>query len=114
MEPEFRFVTNQKGPLALIHGVHRYNKHKTNKSGSTLWRCTNRQQRRASLSLDNTRKIVTRETRHSCDTKNIKNIIHDHIEYLEKVVCKDLRPIQKIFEENESKIRNKISALKLL
>ncbi|KAL4719995.1 hypothetical protein ACJJTC_018960 [Scirpophaga incertulas] len=101
MEEEIRFITNQKGQSTLIRGVNRYNKHKTNKSGSTLWRCINRRECSASLSLDITGKIVKKEARHTCKSNDVKNIIHDHIEYLKQAVCKDLRPIQKIFEENE-------------
>lgn len=35
--------TNQKVKCTLICGMHRYNEHRTNNSGSTLWRCVSRQ-----------------------------------------------------------------------
>lgn len=62
MDQEVEFVLNQKGHRTLIHCEYRYTKSKTNKSGSTLWRCVNRSECNASLSLDKTGKIITRET----------------------------------------------------
>lgn len=108
MDQEISFATNQKGKCTLICGTHRYNKHRTNKTGSTLWRCVCRQECIASISLDKTRTIVTRQTKHTCETFGIQNIIHEHVAFLKKLVCKDFRPVQQIFEENESRLREKV------
>lgn len=108
MDQEIGFTTNQKGNTTLVHGEHRYNKSKTNKGGSTLWRCVNKRDCSATLSLDRTRRRITRKTRHTCGLAEAKNIIHEHIEFLKKKVCQDLRPVQIIVEENEAKLRRKV------
>lgn len=108
MEQDFSFSTNQKGKCTLICGAYRYNKHRTNKTGSTLWRCVCRDECIASLSLEETGNTITRQTKHTCKTVDIKNIIHEHVSYLKKAVCKDFRPVQQIYEENESRLRSKV------
>jgi hypothetical protein len=108
MSDEFHFENNQKGQSTLIRGVHRYNKNRSNKTGSTLWRCVNRSECIASLTLDITRKIITRETEHTCNIYDFKNIIRHHVGCLKKAVCKDFRPIQQIFEEHLIILRRKV------
>ncbi|CAH0760653.1 unnamed protein product, partial [Diatraea saccharalis] len=108
MDLEIEYVINQKGHKTLIYCEYRYNKSKTNKSGSTLWRCVNRRECSASLSLDKTGKITKRKTVHTCEPMEFKNVINEHIASLKKIVCQDFRPIQQIYEEYDEKIRQKI------
>lgn len=104
MEQEIHFVNNQKGHLTLITGNHKYSKKKTNTSGGTLWRCINRRECSASLTLDKTRTTITRKTRHTCESADIKYAIREHISSLKKIVCEDFRPIPQIFEEYQTNL----------
>lgn len=106
MSEELDFICNQKGNQTLIWKGFQYNKNKTNKD-STLWRCINRTACNASLTLDKSRKIVLRESTHSCELNIVAiNIKKENIR-LKKEVCDNLGPIQEICESTLADLRDK-------
>lgn len=105
MSEKFTFLSNQKENLTLVLNGYQYNKNRTNKSESTLWRCINRTVCTASVTLDKTRKNVLRETPHSCAKEPVSISVKKTKEKLKTAVCQNLEPIQKLCEPALQKLQ---------
>jgi hypothetical protein len=100
---DFQFTKNQAGRLCLLQEGYRYNFEKTNKSGSTLWRCANRSCCSSTITLDLTKTKVLRSSDknpHTCSPDQNRNRIILAIEKTKTDVCENFKPIQKIYESN--------------
>lgn len=108
MDEEIDLGTNQKGNDTLLyHAVYhgyRYNLHKSNKNGTSLWRCHKRLICSASATMDATRKKILRETWHECEPDHSNNEPGKVIPMLKTAVCSDLGPVQRIFEDTTADI----------
>lgn len=93
------FIKNQKGQDSLIVGSNRYNLSKVN-NYTTLWRCVNRSDCSATLTLDLTKTNILRRKRHSCESDHIRNEVLLIIEKCKRDVCTDFGPILPIYERN--------------
>lgn len=104
MSEKLKFINNQKGKPTLVLDGFQYNKNRTNKNDSTLWRCINRTVCTASVTLDKTKKNVLRETSHSCIKDRIFLRVKKEKEKLKTAVCQNLGPVQKICEASLQKL----------
>lgn len=100
---DLQFTKNQVGRLSLLQEGYRYNFEKTNKSGSTLWRCANRSCCSSTITLDQSKTKVLRSSDknpHTCFPDLNRNRILLAIEKTKSDVCVNFDPIQKIYEGN--------------
>lgn len=96
----FNFEKNQQGNDMLLRNGYRYNLQKTNKGGSTLWRCGDRRKCHATITLNRDKDKVLRDNLHTCyknETKN-KEIVLTNKCKLD--VTANLAPIPMIFEKH--------------
>lgn len=100
------FLNNQKGKSSLLLGGYRLNLSKINKE-TTLWRCVNRKDCSATVTLDLTKTVVLRQKPHTCESDFIKNEVLMTIEQCKKDVCVDFGPIQSIYEKKFEPLKQK-------
>ncbi|KAL0868257.1 hypothetical protein ABMA27_007788 [Loxostege sticticalis] len=99
MEEELVFVKNQRGNDALLHNGYRYNKtKKVNQDKSVLWRCTNKRECSASVTLNETENQIMRQSEHTCQADYDKNAVYLEMCTLKELVCTNLEPIKGMFE----------------
>lgn len=100
VEMDITFITSKRGhPVLLRHG-YRYHLNTKNDTGSTLWRCHNRSECSASVTLNLDRDCVIRQTEHTCEPDHTKNIIDITFEECKKKVTVDFGSVQGIFEDS--------------
>lgn len=99
MDEPFEFINNQKNKRTLSCNGFLYTKNVTNKNGSTQWRCINRKECSASVTIDETKKVILRDSKkHACQKDEEKSTLDKWKRELKQAVCEDLGPIQKIYE----------------
>lgn len=100
----FVYIKSQKGKDVLLHAGHRYNfKTLNKKSGSTNWRCSNRDACSASITIDKEKSAVLYSSAHTCRTNFNKNRVDSAIDECKKQACRKYTSIQKIFEKEFSR-----------
>lgn len=100
-ESEFVIVKNQKNNDCLLFNGHRYNKTKhVNKTLSTIWRCANKEQCNATITVDVNRENILRQSRHTCKADLEKNTMYMKLNELKEEVCMNLEPIRKLFDKS--------------
>lgn len=96
---DLEFSKNQKGYKTVIQGGNRYNLNVTNRNGSTLWRCVNRKDCSASMTLD-TEFNVLRRSNHTCDQSRLKQKVFLTLNSIKQDVCDDLASVGAIYEKH--------------
>jgi hypothetical protein len=96
---EITFSKNQKGKDTVLVGLHRYNRNGSNINGTTLWRCVNRDECAASITINSEGTRVIRESTHLCEASTSKNAIHLAKQDFKSNVCTRYSPVRKIYEE---------------
>lgn len=95
-----QFIKTQKGKKSLLIGIHRYNHHNNNKTGSSCWRCVNEDcVSSITINLDKD-KILRGPTVHSCSPDDHENKIKLIIDKCKDAVCQSLIPIEQIFDQH--------------
>lgn len=105
-----KFIKSQKGKSVLLHAGHRYNFVKKNECGSTNWRCYNKKECSTSITL-NDKNAIIREAKHSCAPDFQRNTTDAILEQCKDEVCKNLEPIQKVFENYIYKLKEGSNSL---
>lgn len=103
----FKIIENQKGGETLLRCGFKYNLHRKNRDDSTLWRCVNRDSCLATITVDARKVKVLREKSHGCSANIIKCEVAEVLALCKKMVCQNLAPIQKIFEDMFEPLRKK-------
>lgn len=99
MPDNLKFITNQKGKQALLHNSHRYNFAKNNKNGS-LWRCVNKGECSASVTLNDTKDKIVRKSSHCCAPHPDDNKRALMMDLCRQEVCSKMEPVKKILERH--------------
>lgn len=102
-----RLLKQTNGNEILLEHGYRYNCGKSNKNGSTLWRCSNRRECSATVTLDITRTTILRRKVHSCAKDTVKNKVLKALAKCKEEVCKDFGPIQPIYEKCFAKLKER-------
>lgn len=103
-EQIFFFIESQKKKRVLLLNGHRYNLNVTNKGGSTLWRCSKRNECCASLTINkDENKIIRQLNQHTCKANFDKNRSDIVMDRCKKLVRQKAKPVQKIFENEFGK-----------
>lgn len=101
---DIKFITNQKGKPALLYDGHRYNWGNNNKkNGNSLWRCVNREECNASITINGERNSVVRQSIHTCKSNHGKNVRAVVMDACRDAVCKKMKSVKSIFEKHISK-----------
>ncbi|KAL0852123.1 hypothetical protein ABMA28_000360 [Loxostege sticticalis] len=95
---DLKFINSERGKPVVLRAGHRYNFVKKNKCGTTNWRCVNKSECSSSITLDKLNRIV-RESRHMCLPDFKKNAVDSLMDECKALVCKNLDPIPKLFED---------------
>ncbi|XP_061725263.1 uncharacterized protein LOC133531149 [Cydia pomonella] len=98
------FINNQKGRPALVYDGHKYNFGYTNKNNTSMWRCINRPECNASVTLNSHKDAVLRESAHICNSHHNENIRDVVMDSCKKAVCERMSPVKQIFEEAVTEI----------
>lgn len=99
-EQTFTFIESQKKKRVLLLNGHRYNLNITNKGGSTLWRCSQRNECSASVTINkDENKIIRQLNLHTCKANFDKNRTDIVMDKCKKLVRQKAKPVQKIFEK---------------
>lgn len=97
------FINKQKGKPCLLYGGHKYNFGHRNRSGSSMWRCVNRGQCNASLTLKSEKDFILRSSSlhvgKKSQSQNERDIV---IDACKKEVCTKMTPVKKVFEKHIS------------
>lgn len=104
-DEEIIFLNNQKGKETLILGASRYNLNIKNKTGSTLWRCVNRSECSASVTINQDRHTVLRSSQHTCAIEPKKVEVFNAMVALKKDVCEDLGSVQSLYEKHTDTLK---------
>lgn len=105
-DEEIIFLKNQKGKDTLLLGASRYNLNVTNPtSRSTLWRCINRSECSASVTINQERNRVLRSSQHTCAIDPKKQEVFKAMVALKKDVCEDLGSVQSLYEKHTDPIK---------
>lgn len=107
MNQDFEFITNQKGKASLICNGYQFTLKTNNENRSSLWRCVNRKVCTASITLDQTKETILRESPHTCEPSPVVLAVNKTMSTLKRKVCNNLGPIQKMYEETVQKLRKK-------
>ncbi|XP_073951849.1 uncharacterized protein [Choristoneura fumiferana] len=92
-------ISNNKNRPAVLCDGYRYNWVKDNVSGNTFWRCANREECSASITLNPNQTEVVRGSLHSC-VQNHHIFIRDIVVHAaKKKVCGNMAPVKKIYEK---------------
>lgn len=100
---ELVFIENQKGYPCLLYDGHKYSLGNKNISGSSMWRCVNRKECNASVTLSSTKDVIIRKSDHICRSHYDQNVRDLVIYNCKKDACKNMTPIKNIFEKNVTK-----------
>lgn len=97
-ESDIQFIKSRKGKKTLLRNGFKYTLGKKNKLGTELWRCSNRDECSATITcwFD---QLIREGKEHTCEANAIRNEIQIIMNKCKQAVCRDFRPIQKIFEE---------------
>lgn len=102
-----KFIQSKRGkPVLLLDGF-RYNYVVKNKSGTSNWRCFNKNECNTSITLDSNNQIV-KKAKHSCVPNQLKNSIDEIMDECKKQVCINLEPIPKVFEDFINNIKHNL------
>lgn len=102
MYNSLKFIENQKGKPTLVHDGHRYNFSYHNKSGTSMWRCINRSECSASVTLNTEKTTIIRESKHACRPHYNQNQIDIFVDTCKKAISKNMTPVKKVFEKHLS------------
>ncbi|CAH0397649.1 unnamed protein product [Chilo suppressalis] len=103
-ERTFTFIESQKMKRVLLLNGHRYNLNITNKGGSTLWRCSKRNECSASVTINkDENKIIRQLNEHTCKANFDKNRADIVMDKCKKLVRQKAKLIQIFFRKNSEK-----------
>lgn len=103
-ESNLVFIGSQKSKPALLADGYRYNQIIINKGGSSRWRCANRTDCSATITINKDQNRILRPAEHTCKQNVTKNKIDAVMDKCKKSVCKKYTPVQRIFEKKFSEI----------
>lgn len=112
-EKHLIFIKSNKNKQAVIYGNYKYNHTADNKNGSSFWRCNKRGECSASITINQERNLVLRETVHFCEAdecKILKNIVVDKAKIS---VCENMKSIKRNYEESLEDLDNQPVSTKL-
>lgn len=100
------FVKSNKNKQAVLYKGYKYNHISDNKNGTTFWRCNQRQECSASITINKERTAVIRESHHIClqdYDKTIKDLVMDKAK---EKVCSNMKSIKLNFEKSLMSLDN--------
>lgn len=96
---EIIFISNNKNRPAVLCNGYRYNWVKDNVSKTSFWRCANRQECSASITINDNKTKIIRESIHSCVSNPGKQKRDIVVNAAKNKVCQSMASVKKLYEK---------------